>query len=167
MINFIYFPQSDKLPEHLSKVVQVFKVFEREIDSESNGLSSNEVLEILREALNNVGFEVEKGKKKGEKLNFPVFFGENDRALKTFYPDAYQERTRTMIEIEAGRAVDNNEYIKDIFKALLSDVDYLVLAVRNVYRKKPDFEKVKIVIQAVYINKRINMPLKGMLLVGY
>jgi hypothetical protein len=42
-----------------------------------------------------------------------------------------------VLEIEAGRAVDNNQFLKDLFEACVSEkVKYLAIAVRLTYGKK-------------------------------
>jgi hypothetical protein len=44
---------------------------------------------------------------------------------------------------QAGRAVVNNQFLKDFFQACMMDeVEYLALAVRNLYGKSNDFERV-------------------------
>ncbi len=41
----------------------------------------------------------------------------------------------TVVEVEAGTGVANNGYLKDLFQAcLLPDVQYLVVAMRQVYQ---------------------------------
>jgi hypothetical protein len=48
-----------------------------------------------------------------------------------------------VLEVEAARGVDNNQFLKDLFQAcMMHDVQYLGIAVRNVYPQSPDFEKV-------------------------
>ena len=54
------------------------------------------------------------------------------------------------------------------------DTDYLILAVKNVYRNNKitktvtkDFEKINEFIETIYLTKKIYLDLKGILLVGY
>ncbi|AEW21273.1 hypothetical protein BFO_0629 [Tannerella forsythia 92A2] len=49
----------------------------------------------------------------------------------------------------------------------MSDVDYLVIAVRNIYRKNQDFEKVISFFNTLYASGRLILPLKGILIIGY
>ena len=47
------------------------------------------------------------------------------------------------------------------------DVDYLVLAVSNLYLGSNDFEKICVWLETIYATNRIKLSLKGILLVGY
>src|SRR5690606_24246136 len=110
------------------------------IDSEEHQYSSNEVLSFITEYLEQIGFTVEKSKKSIDKIKVPVLFGVNGRLEKYFDADAFNSKTNTVIEVEAGRAVTNYQFLKDLFQAcMMTEVDYLVIAVRNIYRKNPDF----------------------------
>ena len=70
---------------------------------------------------------------------------------------------------QSKNAVDRYiEDLKDIFEAcMMFDVEYLVLAVRNVYRSHADFEIIHTFLETMYISNRIKLPLKGILLIGY
>lgn len=81
-----------------------------------------------------------------------------------------------VIEVEAGRAVYNNQFLKDIFQAcMMFEVEYLVIAVLNEYSSlsngKPvihnDYQIIRTFLETLYINGRLQLPLKGILLVGY
>ncbi|MEB3336820.1 MAG: hypothetical protein VKJ46_05105, partial [Leptolyngbyaceae bacterium] len=75
---------------------------------------------------------------------------------------------RLVLEVAAGRAVDNYQFLKDIFQAcMMHGVEYLVLAVRNDYRKHDDFKKIYTFLETLYISNRLHLPLKGILLIGY
>ena len=50
---------------------------------------------------------------------------------------------------------------------MMFDVEYLVVAVRNHYRKKDDFTHVFTFLETLYISNRLHLPLKGILLIGY
>jgi len=87
---------------------------------------------------------------------------------KSFDADAINEEMKSVIEIEAGRGVANYQFLKDIFQAfVMNDVDYLTIAVRNLYRKSNDFEKARRFIDTMYASGRFQVPLKGILIVGY
>lgn len=78
------------------------------------------------------------------------------------------KKKKIVIEVEAGRAVTNYQFLKDLFQAcVMSDVDYLVIAVRNIYRKNQDFEKVISFFNTLYASGRLILPLKGILIIGY
>lgn len=82
--------------------------------------------------------------------------------------DAIHFNERIVVEVEAGRAVVNNQFLKDIFQAsMMVDIEYLVLAVRNTYRGSDDFQKVYNFLDTLYTSQRIKLPLKGILVIGY
>lgn len=71
-------------------------------------------------------------------------------------------------EVEAGRAVDNNPFLKDIFQAcMMHDILHLAIAVRNTYRNSDDFAKVESFLETLYVSGRLQLPLRGILLIGY
>ncbi len=73
-----------------------------------------------------------------------------------------------MLEVEAGRAVVNNQFLKDLFQAcMMHGVNYLGIAVRNIYRNSNDFDRVIRFIDTLYASSRIRLPLKGILIIGY
>jgi hypothetical protein len=112
--------------------------------------------------------QVEKGKSKGEKVPIPVLFGLNNKIDKHFDADAVSSDGKIVLEVEAGRAVDNYQFLKDIFQAsMMFGVEYLVLAVRNDYRGSDDFHKIYTFLEILYISNRMHLPLKGILLIGY
>jgi hypothetical protein len=50
---------------------------------------------------------------------------------------------------------------------MMPSVDYLILAVRNDYRGNDDFSKIFQFFETLYINGRLQLPLKGIVLIGY
>lgn len=87
---------------------------------------------------------------------------------KAFDADCYSEQFKTVIEIEAGRAVTNYQFLKDLFQAcVMHDVEYLVIAVRNEYKNSKDFQKVTAFFETIYASQRLQLPLKGIIIVGY
>ncbi len=67
------------------------------------GLKSNDVLALLGPDLREMGFQVEASKKKVDKLQRPVFFGENGNPTLKYEIDAYHEGWRCGLEVKAGR----------------------------------------------------------------
>lgn len=119
-------------------------------------------------------YKVESGK--ADQIFVPVLFGENDSVDKYFAADALSADGKIVIEVEAGRAVMNNQFLKDIFQAcMMLEVEYLVIAVLNKNSHKcggktidsPDFQKVKTLLETLYVSNRFRLPLKGILLIGY
>ena len=98
----------------------------------------------------------------------PVLFGENNSIDQFFNADGISNDGRIVLEVEAGRAVANYAFLKDIFQAcMMHDVEFLILAVRNDYRGSDDFEKVYTFLETLYISGRLVLPLKGITLIGY
>ena len=168
MIKYQFFPRSHGATEGIKAVIDCFKVVDKDISSDNLKLSSNEVLEKLRPHLEAIDYDVETGKSKNEKIPVPVLFGYDNEIDKSFNADALSKDGKIVIEVEAGRAVINNQFLKDIFQAcMMFEVEYLVIAVRNDYRGGDDFKKIYTVLETLYISSRLHLPLKGILLVGY
>ncbi|KKN57210.1 hypothetical protein LCGC14_0564560 [marine sediment metagenome] len=168
MINWQYFPKSDKIPGHLKIIIEIFEKFGDQIDSLRYKLKSNDVLSIVRQDLEKYWYKVEKSKKAKDKIFVPVLFGLRGKLEKYFEADAYNEEQKTVVEIEAGRGVLNNQFLKDLFQAcMMAEVLYLVTAIRNLYLKNEDFNKVLAFYEALYASGRLKLPLKGILIIGY
>lgn len=168
MINYQFFPRSQGVNPQIQQVIKCFENVADEISSDNHQLSSNEVLAIVRKNLEDINFVVETGKSASQKINVPVLFGLNNSIDKCFNADALSADGKIVIEVEAGRAVDNNQFLKDIFQAcMMHYVEYLVLVVRNTYRGNKDFERIFTFLETLYISSRLQLPLKGILLIGY
>lgn len=168
MIRFQFFPRSRGIDERIRSIVNCFEKHSDSIKSPKNNLSSNEVLEIIRADLQATGFDVETGKSRDDKIHVPVLFGLDNGIDKYFNADALSKDGKIVIEVEAGRAVDNNQFLKDIFQAcMMHEVEYLFLAVRNDYRGGDNFSKIYTFLETLYISNRLHLPLKGILLLGY
>ena len=167
-IDYQFFPRSEGVVNSLTEVILSFDKVSSEISSSKHKHNSNQVLEILRPSLEELGFKVESGKKKNETIPVPVLYGRNGSIDKSFKADAISNDGRIVIEVEAGRAYINNQFLKDIFQAsMMEGVDYLVIAVRSDYRGKNDFESIYAFLETMYVSSRMQLPLKGILLVGY
>lgn len=172
-INWSYFPKTDPLPEVLNEVIAIFEKNFLKIDSTKNDtnnlrLSSDKVLKVVEKDFLNEGFEVETGKKKDQKIRVPVLYGHQGSISQAFEVDGWHKRNKIVLEIEAGRAYSNHQFLKDIFEAsVMVDVDYLVLAVRNLYNNQKDYQIIRDWLDTLYITRRIKFELKGILLLGY
>ncbi len=171
-IEWQFYPKSSALPDRLHLVVK--EVFERNAEkistTKGHHLSSNEILNLIKEDLSSIGFRVEGGKRAEEKISMPVLFGKNGNLEKKYDVDAYDPNSRTVVEIEAGRGYTNNQFLKDFFEALVMiGIDYLIIAVRLRYGKKEhkDFEEINKFFDALYVSGRVALPLKGLLVIGY
>ena len=172
MIVWQYYPKSDRLPDHLGLVVRAFTTREPMIrsvtGSDESGLSSDGVLAAVSTELLQLGYTVETSKRAADKIQVPVLFGRNGLVEKSFEADAYDPATGTVLEIEAGRGVVNNAFLKDLFEAcMMQDVDYAAIAVRNVYRGAKDFDRVVSFFDTLYASRRLTLPLRGVLIIGY
>jgi len=68
-MNWISYPKTEPIPDFIKKTIELFEKYSSEIDSTKNDnneerLKSDEVLSILAEGLINLGYKVEKSKKK-------------------------------------------------------------------------------------------------------
>ena len=169
MLNYQFFPKTKQMPEHLQRVVNAFQKIYTSIDSEHENLKSNEVLAVVAPQLSKRFFNVEC---QGNKISVPVLFGRNGAVAKSFEADAYNQATKTVIEVEAGRALTNHQFLKDLFEAcMMNEAEYLVIAVRNIYATNSsaskDFEKIEQFFDTLYQSDRLQLPLSGILLIGY
>lgn len=167
-LRFQFFPRSQGITSNISDIIDCFEKEIFKIKSPENNLSSNQVLEIVRPHLEKLKFIVETGKSKLQKISVPVLFGFDNSIDKSFNADAVSEDGRIVIEVEAGRATENNQFLKDIFQAcMMCEVEYLIIVVRNEYRGHKDFEIIYTFLETLYISNRLHLPLKGIVLIGY
>ncbi len=168
MLKYQLFPRSISVLPEIKEVINCFENNYDKIKSPENKLSSNDVLKIIRPSLEKINFKVESGKTQPDKIKIPVLFSLNNKIDKFFDADAVSEDQRIVIEVEAGRAYVNNQFLKDIFQAcMMPNVEYLILAVRNDYRGNDNFKSIFAFLETLYINSRLQLPLKGIVLVGY
>ncbi len=189
-----HFPRSHKIPAHLAEVVDAFRASEPVLanyyaswdtwaSAPPHGslpprLESNQVLKTVAPALQAAGYDVEAT---GSKLPFVVLWGVDGSQEKLYYADAkfeHEPGRETVVEVEAGGATANNAWRKDLMEAcLMPHVDYLCIAVRNTYRSldrkkgtvktNPDFKTVTAELDALYESHRLQLPLKGITIIGY
>lgn len=168
MINWQYFPKSREIPFHLKQVVDVFNSCFAHINSKNNKHSSNKVLEAIRPDLESIGYRIEKSKTHKDKIPVPVLFGRNGSLEKCFDADGFNKDMKTVIEVEAGRGVTNFQFLKDLFQAcMMHDVEYLIIGVRNIYANRKDFDIVINFFDTLYASNRLQLPLNGILIIGY
>ena len=169
MINWQFFPTSLPCPPHLESVLRVFQSKATDLDSSTHEeLHSNSVLAIIEPGLTKIGYEVEMSKKQIDKIKVPVLFGRNGVITKAFEADGWNKFDSTVIEVEAGRAVVNNQFLKDLFQAsMMESVKFCVIAIRNVYKNSKDFETVCKFMETMYASDRLRLPLDGILIIGY
>ena len=175
----MFYPKNTRCPEHLLSITKVFESNEMNISSlneKTSKLTSDEVLRKVSCDLKKLGFTIEEGKNKMGKISKPVLFGEKGKTSLSYDIDAYSDEHNTIIEIEAGQAVLNYKFLKDLVEAcLIADSEYLVIAVKIEYRymknEKPqisqDYRKVINYMDAIFGSQRIKFLLKGIMIIGY
>ena len=168
-IRFQCFPRTEPPRELVRPIVELFRKHEMKVGTVllGKGLISNDVLAILRKDLGGLGFEVERGKTTAEKLQRPVFFGENGEPTLRYEIDAYHPQWQCGLEVEAGRALLGNAVYRDIVQAcVMVDLQHLVLAVPNVYRNKSagktvtssPYRSTVAIVETLYGHSRLRMP---------
>ena len=164
-----HYPRSQTPSELCGKIVKAFTNKHSAIDSSSGHTHKcDKVLSILAEDFLQLGFQIERGKKNGDKITFPLLFGRNGRIEKPFYPDGYQAESRYMLEVEAGSAITNHQLHRDLLHACICDsVDRLAVAVRNVYSGSDDFTQACRIMDSIFNSRRFALPLKEVLIIGY
>jgi hypothetical protein len=164
-----HFPKDSPCPISLQQITHCFESVITEISSKKNvGQNSNAVLAKVRDGLVSLGFTVESSKSAEGKIKVPVLYGANGKIDKSFDADAYHPGNKIVLEVEAGRAVSNYQFLKDLFQAcVMQDVDYLAIALRQDYRGSNDFEKVAMFLETIFASSRLTLPLKGILIIGY
>lgn len=176
-IRFATFPSTRPPPEIAFKVVEAFRSKEPMIASvgRATGMNSDAVLAAIAPQLVAIGFDVELGKREHQRLERPVFFGENGLPTVQYSIDAFHPASGCGLEVEAGRAWMGNAIYRDLIQALVMvDVQHLVLCVANEYRYQtkgrvvvnPDYQRTVEVARALYGHSRISMPY-GLTVVGY
>ncbi len=177
IVRFSTFPRTEPPPDFVEAVVAVFRKYENEIATEVNdkGLKSDELLTVLGPDLADLGFQIEASKRKADKLQRPVFFGENGLPTLRYEIDGYHPAWKCGLEIEAGRGWMGNAVYRDLIQAaVMVGVEHLCLAVCNVYRYraggKPatskDYENTRQVAEAIYGHSRLRLPY-NLVLIGY
>jgi hypothetical protein len=167
-IRWISFPQFRAATPLALQVVNAFDAASAHLSA--SDMNSNEVLSHVRPALEQAGFKVETGKRRDEKISVPVLYGEGGAIKKFFDADAYHREQRFVLEVEAGGGVTNYKFLKDLFQVcMMEDVDYLCIAVLNRYEAsgRNDFEHVVKFMETLYASQRLELPLHGVLIIGY
>ena len=124
MVRFQFFPRSIGVVKPIKDVLNAFKNVESEIDSKTSNKKSDDVLAAVEPYLTKLKYNVEKDKSSKGKIDVPVLFGNNNSIDKSFYAEAISCDGKIVIELEAGRATENNQFLKDIFEAsMMFDVN--------------------------------------------
>ena len=117
MLQYQLFPRSFGITKEVQTVITCFEKHYDSIRSPENTLSSDEVLKVIRPSLEKINFKVEASKSQVDKIKVPVLFSLNNKIDKSFDADAVSTDAKIVLEVEAGRAYVNNQFLKDIFQA--------------------------------------------------
>lgn len=174
-IEYYCYPQSQRPPSIAEDIAQAFQAHESELStkklSQENSLSSDNVLEKVRPDLEDLGFNVETGKKAKEKVHHPATFELNGEYDLSFEVDGYHSEEGCLIEVEAGRAWDSNHTHRNLIRAMtMVDVEILVMAVPHRYKHSnattKAFEKTREIVDTLYRTRRVDVPF-SLVLIGY
>lgn len=176
-INYHFYPRTEPPPEFVTQIITAFEKHFPEISTVKlkKGLTSEQVLAKIRPDLTEIGFEVESGKARDQKIERPVFYGEQGQPTLKYEIDAYHSSWRCGLEVEAGRAWMGNAVYRDLVQAMVMvQVDILALAVPLSYKYKSggretsssDFLNTINVAEALFGHSRFTLPYK-LLLIGY
>jgi hypothetical protein len=174
---WFWYPSRDRPPEWVNPFIAVVSALKNDIDSETvDGLTSDNVLALLRPGFVALGYEVEAGKHQNEKIRRPVLFGDRGNERVSYEVDAVHDDLGILVEVEAGRGARGNAVYRDLVRAsLIVDARFLVLGVMRSYRHqsggKPilvqSYLESKSVLDAIYASGRLHLPFDGVLLFGY
>ena len=172
-----FYPSRARPPDWVDPLIAAFKAAQPVLDSrEHQGITSDAALAALRPSLVALGFEVEAGKRKADKIRRPVLFGELGAEDLAYEVDGFHAGDGIALEVEAGRGARGNAVYRDLVEAsLLVDARYLVLAVQLAYSHKSAGRPISVrsyadsrnLFEAIYASSRLVLPLEGVLLVGY
>jgi len=174
---WVYYPVRTRPPTWVGEFISVVRSAQPTIGSISvNGLTSDRVLSRLRPGLEALGYRVEAGKLKNQRIHLPVLFDDQGRERVAWEVDAVHDGLGIVVEIEAGRGARGNALYRDLIRAsLLVDIRYLVLGLMLSYKHKSAGRDVDVasdregreVLDAVYASGRLALPFDGVLLLGY
>jgi hypothetical protein len=176
-VRFSTFPRTDPPPPFTTAILDVFRAHANDIGTENieKGLTSDQVLGVVRPDLIKLGFAVEAAKTAAGKIKRPVFFGENGVPKLQYEIDAYHESWKCGLEVEAGRAWMGNAIYRDLIQALVMvELETLVLCVPLAYRYSSggrstisrDYRNTIDVADTIYGHSRMAMPYR-LVIIGY
>jgi hypothetical protein len=175
--DWFYYPAHDAPPTWVTEFVGVVAAARPDIESKSiDSLSSDKVLGFLRPGLESLGYLVETGKHKGERIRRPVLFGDRGIERVAYEVDAVHDDLGILVEVEAGRGARGNAVYRDLIRSsLIVGAKYLALGVMQEYRHLSggksvavsSYREAKDQLDAIYASGRLVLPFDGLLLFGY
>jgi hypothetical protein len=175
--DWFYYPSHAEPPVWVANFVDVVNSSRASIESRSvDALTSDLVLAFLRPGLTALGYEVEAGKHKAEKIRRPVLFGERGVQRVAYEVDAVNDELGVLVEVEAGRGARGNAVYRDLVRtSLVVGARYLALGVMQEYRHMSggkqiavsSYREAKDQLDAIFSSGRLGLPFDGVLLFGY
>jgi hypothetical protein len=170
-----YYPKNVMAPGWTARLIDVVEAAEPSISTPAgNRLTSDQVLAVLADDLEPLGWECERNKTSAGKIRRPVLFGENGVPSVRYEVDAVHDTERIVMEVEAGRGARGNAAYRDLIRtSLILDADFFVLLLPVLYRygakgtEVPAYRDCRDLLDAVYASRRLQLPFTGLLLVGY
>src|SRR5919109_1877059 len=99
---WFYYPSRTRPPSWVHELLKVVAAARSMIDSATvDTLTSDRVLAHLRPGLLDLGYEVEAGKHRAEKIRRPVLFGDQGRERVSYEVDAVHDELGIVLEVEA------------------------------------------------------------------
>lgn len=141
-----------------------------------DGLTSDKVLGYLRPGLEAIGYRVETGKTRVERIALPVLYGNEGQERVRYEVDAVHDELGVVVEVEAGQGARGNAVYRDLVRtSLIVDARFLVLGVMSQYRHQSgcrevvvrSYQDAKDQLDAIYASQRLRLPFEGVLLFGY
>jgi hypothetical protein len=175
--DWFYFPAHQEPPDWVDSFVGIVASCRTKIESRSvSSLTSDHVLSILRPGLVGLGYKVEAGKHRVERIRRPVLFGDRGQERVAYEVDAVHDELGILVEVEAGRGARGNAVYRDLVRtSLIVGARFLILGVMQEYRHKSggkavaveSYRDAKDQIDAIYASGRLQLPFSGVLLFGY
>jgi hypothetical protein len=163
--SWIYFPTSVAPPAWVDDLVAVVSEARSEIDSATHsGVSSDSVLLKLHAGLALLGYTVEAGKRRVDKVRRPVLFGEGGAECVAYEVDAVHDELGVLLEVEAGRGAMGNAVYRDLIRtSLIVGARFLALGVMLEYRYSKSgltlsYRDARDLLDAVYASGRLQFP---------
>jgi hypothetical protein len=101
--DWFYYPSRTRPPDWVHELLEVVAAARPLIDSATGeGLTSDKVLAHLRPGLLKLGYEVEGGKHRAEKIRLPVRVGDQGRERVAYEVDAVHDEARARRNQAAG-----------------------------------------------------------------
>lgn len=168
-----HFPRNAKPPGWVHDFVDVVSSVEASISTAQEvRLSSDAVLVSLAPGLAALGYAVESGKRREQKITRPVLFGDNGVPQVSYEIDAFHDHLGVAVEVEAGRGAANNADYRDLVRtSLILDARHLALVMPAAYKGGSQIMRAyhasRQQLEALYASDRLKLPFEGILLVGY